>query len=74
MTNPTPLIADGENAAGALPLPAAIAESDANPCKAPHEEVRAWLLRLARGGSSTFRLPSRVKHYRLFGGRSWSAG
>jgi hypothetical protein len=30
-------------------LAAAIAESDADPRTIPHEEVRAWLLRLANG-------------------------
>ncbi|HYC03765.1 MAG TPA: hypothetical protein VED40_10750 [Azospirillaceae bacterium] len=30
-------------------LAAAVAESDADPRTAPHEEVREWLLRLARG-------------------------
>ncbi len=49
MTQPTPFIEDDEAAAEARALTAAIAESDADPRTVPHEEVRAWLLRLARG-------------------------
>jgi hypothetical protein len=48
MTNPAPLIEDDEAEAEARALAAAIAESDADPRTAPHEEVRAWLLRLAQ--------------------------
>jgi hypothetical protein len=48
MTTPVPLIEDDEAAAEARAL-AAIAESDADPRTVPHEEVRAWLLRLAEG-------------------------
>jgi len=47
MTNPVPLIE--EDAAEAQALAAAIAASDADPRTAPHEEVRAWLLRIANG-------------------------
>jgi hypothetical protein len=47
MTTPAPQIEDDEAEAGALA--AAIAESDADPRTVPHEEVRAWLLRLAAG-------------------------
>lgn len=47
MTTPAPLIED--DAAEAAALAAAIAESDADPRTAPQEDVRAWLLRLARG-------------------------
>ncbi len=39
--------AEAESEAQALA--AAIAESDADPRTIPHEEVRAWLLRLANG-------------------------
>jgi hypothetical protein len=40
---------DDEDAAEAQALAAAIAESDADPRSAPHDEVRAWLLRIANG-------------------------
>lgn len=49
MTRSAPLTEDDETAAEAHALAAAIAESDADPRTAPHEEVRAWLLRLAQG-------------------------
>jgi len=49
MTKPVPLIEDDEAEAEARALAAAIAESDADPRTVPHEEVRAWLLRLAKG-------------------------
>ena len=49
MTDPAPLIEDDEAEAEARALATAIAESDADPRTASHEEVRAWLLRLARG-------------------------
>jgi hypothetical protein len=49
MTNPAPLIEDDEDAAEAQALAAAIAESDADPRSATHDEVRAWLLRIANG-------------------------
>ncbi len=49
MSNPVALIEDDEEAAEARALAAAIAESDADPRTAPHEDVRAWLLRLANG-------------------------
>jgi hypothetical protein len=45
----TLLIEDDKDAAEAQALAAAIAESDADPRTAPHEEVRVWLLRLANG-------------------------
>lgn len=47
MTTPAPLIEDDE--AEGRALAASIAESDADPRTAPHEAVRAWLLRLAQG-------------------------
>lgn len=47
MTTPVPLIEDDE--AEARALAAAIVESDADPRTVPHEDVRAWLLRLAEG-------------------------
>lgn len=49
MENSTPLIKDDEDAAEAQVLAAAIAKADADPRTAPHEEVRAWLLRIANG-------------------------
>ncbi len=49
MAHPAPRAEDDEDAAEAQALAAAIAESDADPRTAPHEEVRAWLLRLANG-------------------------
>jgi len=47
MVTPVPLIDDDE--AEGQALASAIAESDADPRTAPHDEVRAWLLRLAKG-------------------------
>jgi hypothetical protein len=49
MATPVPLIEDDEVEAEARVLAASIAESDADPRTVPHEEVRAWLLRLAQG-------------------------
>jgi hypothetical protein len=49
MTTPAPLIEDDEAEAEARALAAAIAESDADLRTVPHEEVRAWLLRIAQG-------------------------
>jgi Fe-S-cluster formation regulator IscX/YfhJ len=49
VTNPGPLIEDDETEAEARALAVAIAESDADPRTVPHEDVRAWLLRLAGG-------------------------
>jgi hypothetical protein len=49
MVTPVPLIDDDEAEAEARALAAAIGESDADPQTVPHEEVRAWLLRLAAG-------------------------
>ena len=49
MINPVPLIEDEEAGAEAKALAAAIAESDTDARTVPHEEVRAWLLRLAEG-------------------------
>jgi hypothetical protein len=46
MATLAPLIKHDEAEARAL---AAIADSDADPRTVPHEKVRAWLLRLARG-------------------------
>jgi len=47
MVQPVSIIEEDE--AEALALAAAIAQSDADPRTAPHDEVRAWLLRLADG-------------------------
>jgi len=49
MTAAVPRIDDDEAEAEASALAAAIGESDADPRTVPHEEVRAWLLRLANG-------------------------
>jgi hypothetical protein len=49
MPNTASPIEDDEVAAEAEALAAAIAASDADPRTAPHEEVRAWLLRIANG-------------------------
>ena len=49
MSHSEPLIIDDEDVAEAQAVALAIAESDADPRTAPHEEVRAWLLRLASG-------------------------
>ncbi len=49
MIQPAPRIEDDEAAAEARALATAITESDADPRTVPHEEVRAWLLRIARG-------------------------
>jgi hypothetical protein len=49
MNNPAPVTEDEDDAAETKALAVAIAESDADPRTAPHEEVRAWLLRLANG-------------------------
>jgi hypothetical protein len=49
MAKPAPFTNDDEDASEAQALAAAIAESDADPRTAPHEDVRAWLLRLANG-------------------------
>ncbi len=40
---------DDETAAEASALVAAVAVAEADPRRVRHEEVRAWLLRLARG-------------------------
>ena len=40
---------DDDEAAELAALEAAVAKADANPRSIPHEEVRAWLLRLAEG-------------------------
>jgi hypothetical protein len=47
MSENPPLLDDDE--AEDKALAAAIAESDADPVTVPHEEVRAWLLRVAHG-------------------------
>ena len=46
MNDPNPIIDDE---AEARALAAAVAEAEADPRRVPHEEVRAWLLRLAKG-------------------------
>jgi hypothetical protein len=49
MERPAPLLADDEAEAEARALALAIERSDADPRTVPHEQVRAWLLRLAAG-------------------------
>jgi hypothetical protein len=49
MDEPQPLMQDQEAAAEARALAEAIAESDADPRSVPHDQVRAWLLKLAQG-------------------------
>ena len=49
MIAPALMIEDDDAEAEARALAAAIAESDSDPRTVPHEEVRAWLLRLASG-------------------------
>ncbi len=51
MAHPEPLIEDDEDAAEARALAAAIAIAEADPRRVPHEDVRAWLMRLAAGES-----------------------
>ena len=49
MTTPSCLIEDDEAVAEAGALAAAISASDLDPRTVPHDELRAWLLRLADG-------------------------
>jgi hypothetical protein len=49
MADPRRLMVDEEEAAEAEALAAAVADSDADLRVAPHDEVRAWLLRIAAG-------------------------
>jgi len=49
MVHPAPIIEDDEDAAEAQALAAAIAVAEADPRRVPHEDVRAWLMRLAEG-------------------------
>ena len=49
MTHPLPLVDGDEAEAEARALAAAVAVAEADPSRVPHEEVRAWLLRLANG-------------------------
>ncbi len=59
MTAPARIIEEDEVEAEARALAAAIAASDADPRSVPHEEVRAWLLRLASG---EFHIPPPEPH------------
>jgi hypothetical protein len=47
MQEPPPFLDDDD--AEDRALAEAVAESDAEPATVPHEEVRAWLLRVANG-------------------------
>jgi hypothetical protein len=49
MAHTAPLIGDDEDAAEARALALAVATAEADPRRVPHEDVRAWLLRLADG-------------------------
>jgi len=49
MAHPGPIIDDDEDAAETQALAAAVAVAEADPRRVPHEEVRAWLMRLAQG-------------------------
>ena len=49
MTHPLLLVDGDEAEAEARALAAAVAVAEADPRRVPHEEVRAWLLRLANG-------------------------
>ncbi len=51
MGHPNPQMMDDEIEAEASALAAAVALAEADPRRAPHHEVRAWLLRLANGES-----------------------
>lgn len=51
MSYPDPQVADDDIEAEARALAAAVAVAEADPRRAPHSEVRAWLLRLANGES-----------------------
>ena len=59
MVHLVPHVGDEEDTAEAIALAKAISESDADPRAAPHEAVRAWLLRLADG---EFDAPSPEPH------------
>jgi len=49
MSDRAPLTEDNEDAAETDALAVAVAQSDADPRTVPHEAVRGWLLRLAKG-------------------------
>jgi hypothetical protein len=49
MAHPAPYTDQDEDAAETQALAEAVAEAEADPRRAPHEDVRAWLLRLANG-------------------------
>ncbi len=49
MAQSTPLDLDDEAEAETRALAAAVAVAEADPRRVPHEDVRAWLLRLAAG-------------------------
>ena len=49
MADISPLVDDDETVAERRALEAAIAVAEANPHRVSHEDVRAWLLRLANG-------------------------
>ena len=49
MVQPLPLTENDEAEAEVRALAAAVVIAEADPRRVPHEEVRAWLLRLANG-------------------------
>ena len=49
MIQPLPLTDNDEAEAEVRALAAAVAIAEADPRRVPHEEVRAWLMRLAHG-------------------------
>jgi len=49
MSNPIPLPDVDDRDAEAEAIRQAVAESDADPRSVPHEEVRAWVMRLIAG-------------------------
>lgn len=49
-----------DDAAELAALEAAVAKARADPRRTPHEEVRAWLLRLAEGDFDAPRPPARL--------------
>ncbi len=49
MSASLPKMTDDEIEAETRALAAAVAESDADPRRVPHQDVREWLLRLANG-------------------------
>ena len=51
---------DDDETAELAALEAAVAKAQADPRRIPHEEVRAWLVRLAEGDFDAPRPPARL--------------